>query len=483
MTELPKPPDLLETLKSFEVFQDVPDEGLNWLIDRSTYHCADTDEYLFKDGDPVNHMMVIISGTYTVRFQDEKGVKELGKLHPGHVTGILPFSRMKIAKAYGIPLSQTCVLRLHKDCFVEMVNVSYKLTQNLVAVMSTRIRDFTQLQSQNDKLMALGKISAGLAHELNNPASAMVRSADELHRAVHQTPERYKDVLTAKLTSDQVDQINAILFKHIEQGIQDDLSTMDRTDLEDDLLDWLEDHDIEGAEDIAETMADYGMSCAELAAMNEVAQGEKLPMLLWWLQSTLNLERLVVEIRESADRIASLIRSIKEYSHMDQSMDFQAVGVKRGIYNTLTMLKHEVKKKNIQIQKEIPLGLPQVRAIPGELNQVWTNIIDNAIDAMDREGTLHIRAYENQEFVVTEITDNGPGIPEEILNNIFDPFFTTKGIGKGTGMGLEITRRIINRHNGDITVKSEPGKTTFSICLPQAENQEVEEEVACEVDA
>jgi signal transduction histidine kinase len=204
----------------------------------------------------------------------------------------------------------------------------------------------------------------------------------------------------------------------------------------------------------------------DLDKMKAAVNGKDLDAILWWIESTLSLERLVKEIRESADRIGKLVRSVKSYTHMDQSQGLQPTDLHEGLRSTLTMLKHAQKEKNIQLVQEFAVDMPLVVMHPGEMNQVWTNLIDNAIDAAPLGGTLTIRSSVQKGKAVVDIIDNGSGIPEEIRTKIFDPFFTTKAVGKGTGMGLEITRRIVLQHHGDIQVKSKPGETIFTVCIP-----------------
>ena len=468
MKQIEKTPDLLEIIREFEAFQGIKDESLQWLIDQSEYLCYEKGEEVITPGAVTDHMYIVVYGEFAFEMEQNGEWREMGTVEEGAVTGILPFSRMKSFKGRGEAIKDCCILGLHRNCFTEMVNVDYDLVQNLVGLMSDRVRNFTSLQVQNEKLLALGKLSAGLAHELNNPASAMVRSAKELHDRIHKTPEKFKQVMTLRITDLETDKINEILFQKIEKGINEDLSALEKSEIEDDILDWLEDRDIDKAEDIANTFAEYEVSLEELEQLEEIMGDREYALgpLLFWLESTLNLETLINEIQESADRISTLINSIKSYSHMDRSGSKDKIQLKEGIYNTLMILKHKLKKKNINLVKEFEENLPMVEAHVSELNQVWTNIIDNAIDAMDQGGDLMIRAYRQRKNVSIEITDNGPGIPDDVINRIFDPFFTTKGVGEGTGMGLDITKKIIDRMKGQIKVESEPGKTTFQILIP-----------------
>ncbi|MBI1225954.1 MAG: GHKL domain-containing protein [Bacteroidetes bacterium] len=465
MQPVEKTPAILEQIRPFEAFHGLPDSDLEWLIERAEYVLYKEGENLFYPHMPVENMQVIVDGEVIARIQQGNEFNELGTWSTGYITGLLPFSRMKEALAHGTALRDTYILQLNKKYFTEMVSVSYEMTQNLVAQMSNRIRDFTSTRLQNEKLMSLGKLSAGLAHELNNPASSIVRNVEELYKRTHQTPERFKRVISMRISAEQTDQVNDILFSKIK-ATRPMLTLLQRESKKDDLLDWLEDRNVENAEVIAETFVEFGLTEDDLETINDILQGKDLDGILPWLESTLNLEQLVCEIREASSRIAHLISSIKSYTHMDRSKDGERVHIEDGINTTLVMLKHQLKEKSIVVEKDFGENLPKILAFQGELNQVWTNLIDNAIDAMDTGGKLTLKTYAKRDRVFVDITDNGPGIPEEVKSKIFDPFFTTKSIGKGTGLGLEVVRRIVEHHKGHIEVESVPGKTTFTVCFP-----------------
>jgi len=462
-----KTEDILPRLQQFDIFKGIDPEALEWLIDRAEYRCYESGSLLFRPGEPVDHMQVVLEGRYVIEQEQQGERRELGVWETGYVTGVLPFSRMVEARAFGRALERCCLLELHRRYFTEMVNVSYELTQALVAVMSTRIRDFASIRFQNEKLMALGKLSAGLAHELNNPASAMVRDAQVLYERHHQTPDKFKAVITMRITPEQTDRVNAILDDKLAHFHELDLSAMERMDRQDELQDWLEEHTVDDAEDLAETFVDFGMTAEDLDEVEAIIEGAHLPAILRWLESTLSMEKLVRDIQESADRINKLVQSVKQYSYMDRGISMEPVDVHEGLRSTLTMLKHHLKQKNIQVDKDFDTEIPPIPAYAGELNQVWTNLLANAIDAMPEEdGRLRVRTYRERQYVCVRITDNGTGIPEEHLTRIFDPFYTTKGIGEGTGMGLDIVQRIVERHRARIDVQSRPGETSFTVCFP-----------------
>lgn len=467
MTIETKPANLIAQLSAIDTFKDLPREALEWLAEKSDYHIFKKGTHIFEPDQAVDHMQIILEGEYVVEMDRNGSRRELGIWGKGNISGVLPFSRMTHAKAYGIALEDTHVLELHRDHFVEMVNVSYDMVQALVGVMSTRIRDFSQQRSQDEKLMSLGKLSAGLAHELNNPASAIVRSSEELYRGVHATPQKFKNVITMQITPEQTDRVNDLLFSKLNNfQEQEELSLMEKEERRDDLLDWLEDHDVNDADQIAETFLDFGLTVSDLDQFCEIIEGKSIAPIMAWIESTLNLERLVSEIREASDRISGLVKAIKSYSHMDRAATMENLNIHEGIKNTLIILKHKLKNKNIQLVKDFATDLPEVCAFAGNLNQVWTNLIDNAIEAMDPGGTLTIKTTQERNSVCVYITDTGSGIPEEDQTRIFDPFFSTKSLGEGSGMGLDIVKKIMVRHQGDIKiVESRPGKTTFMVCF------------------
>ena len=467
MQTLEKPADLIDRIRRFEPFEGVGNQTIQWVIDHSDYHLYEEGEAVFVPDMPVDHMSIMVDGAYVLQLPQKGELRDMGVWETGYVFGVLPFSRMTHSRARGTALRDSRVLMLHRDCFTDLVVCSYRLVQNLVALMSTRIREFSQLQYQNEKLLSLGKLSAGLAHELNNPASAMVRSAKELRERIHNTPEKFKAVITMRITPEQTDRVNAIIFPRIECGTKGDMGLLERTNALDALMDWLDDEGVAEYEEIAETFVDYGVTTDDLSEIKTIVKPQKLDPILNWMEQVLTNEALVNEIEDSADRIAQLIGSIKSYSHMDQSADRRPLDIHEGIISTVVMLKHKFKQKQIELDKRFGTDLPKITAVPGEMNQIWTNIIDNAVDAMDQGGKLTITTAPQRDMVCVTIQDNGSGIPQDVVERIFDPFFTTKEIGKGTGMGLDIVRKIINRHKGTINVSSEPGNTQFKICLPQ----------------
>ena len=463
---MPDPTRIKEFLLGLSQFKDVEEHAIDWLIEKSTCSSHAKGEFFFKPGDPPEELVIIVEGVLDVYRETPNGRHELSLAQPGDISGNLPFSRTKEITVFGKVVEDLVVLQLNRSYFQEMVQVSYALTQSMVAVMSDRIRSLSQGFFQDEKLKALGKISAGLAHELNNPASAMERAAETLYQKLAQTPDNFKAVMKLNVTEEQTDWVNDLVFRKIEERKTDpkDFTLLERQDRLDELTDWLEDNDVLNAEDIAETLTEFNFVEEDLDALLDTLEvPEKLSATLNWFDNRLSVEGLIVEIKEASHRIAELVKSVKKYSHMDQGEGKTGVDLHEGIRTTLQILIHRLKEKQIQIDKNFFADLPEIQGHPGELNQIWTNLFANAIDALPKGGKIIIRTYPDRDYVCVEVEDNGSGIPEDVINRIWEPFFTTKKVGEGTGIGLDVVKKIVHRHRGSIKVESQPGKTLFTI--------------------
>ncbi|MFD2564561.1 ATP-binding protein [Aquimarina rubra] len=455
-----------QNLQQIPEFVQVPNDQLQWLIDKSHIKVLKQGAYLFQKGDPIDKLFIVLQGKIEIKVEQNGNYKHVALMDTNEIGGLLPFSRASSALGFGEVLENSDVLVLEKSCFKEMISNHYELTESLVHKMTTRVREFTKDNVQAEKMMSLGKLSAGLAHELNNPASAMVRSAKALKEHLANVPEKFKRVVSIQATEKEIDIINDILFEKLNNRPENNMKLTERNEKEDELEEWLEDHNVDNAYELTETLLDF---CIGIPAMEEIhkATGQKnFPHAIEWIENVLTTEKMVDEIGEASDRISSLVSSIKSYTHMDRAPEKVSTDIHIGLKSTLTMLNHKLKKKNISLEKDFQANLSEPLIFVSEINQVWTNLIDNAVDAMSHSGVLKIKTSEDQKFVKVEIIDDGDGIPEEHLDHIFDPFFTTKAIGEGTGMGLEVVQRIINQHAGKITVKSKKGETRFTVYLP-----------------
>lgn len=459
----------LSWLKSLEVFDNVPDEQLQWFIDNSDHEWFNADDFLLEPGKPLTGPHLIVSGAMHFYIVRDGGRNEYADFVKGDVTGYLPYSRGKVSIGYAQARIDTQLMSFRTDKMMEMIKNQFELTQALVHVMTNRVKNFTQIRQQNEKMMALGKLSAGLAHELNNPASAIVRDSISLKDHLKLNATTLKSLVTIKMDDDQADAMNEELFKVLSVTDRPQLSLKERTQREDDIADWFDEIEVENSYTIAESFVDFNFTVDDLKSCAKHIPLQHVSAVFNCVSNLLVTERMVDDIQESSNRIATLVNSVKNFTHMDRGEDKQYADIHVGIRNTLTMLGHKVRSGNITVVEDYDLSLPKVNALIGELNQVWTNLIDNAIDAMEAngKGILTLKTERDKEFVQVFIVNDGPEIPEETLLKIFDPFFTTKPMGKGTGMGLETVQRIVQQqHNGSVKVKSTPQRTEFIVCFP-----------------
>jgi signal transduction histidine kinase len=335
--------------------------------------------------------------------------------------------------------------------------------------MSDRVREITKTDQQRDKLMALGKLSAGLAHELNNPAAAARRATDELIATLAELRAADLQLCQHDLSDEQSAAIANFENQAIAHAAQaTPLSALEQSDRADAVTEWLEAQGIDDGWKHAPTLVEAGIDPDRLERLLMQVGADALGAVLTRIAAQLMTARLASDIRSSTSRISELVGAIKEYTYMDQAT-VQEVDLHRGLENTLLILKHKLRAKHITVERDFAADLPTVTAKGSDLNQVWTNLIDNAVDAMTERGTLKIRTKREPMDVMIEIRDNGAGIPEHLRTRIFEPFFTTKSVGEGTGLGLDTVARIVRQHRGNIRVESKPGDTCFQVRLPLGE--------------
>lgn len=463
-----KSESILSSLVKFDKFINVPQKQLEWIVENAKIKIFDAGDSIFKPGDPIDEIIIVLEGSFKIFAFSEKQEKEITLKGKGDISGYLPFSRAKTANGHSRASEKTTILCLNKSFEREMLRDHYELSQVLVHEMTSRVREFTGLQKQTEKLAALGKLSAGLAHELNNPASAIVRSAQELKKHLSRQPEKFKKVIKIQLTDELTDTLSALLFDKI-QNPAPKKSMLKIKELEDDLSFLLEDFQVEDAMELAENLAEFGFELREIEDLASNVEQKDLGPILHWISDNLILEKMVNDIHESSERISTLVKSVKNYTHMDQSQEITKADLHAGIINTLNILNYKIKNSKIEIRLDFDEGIPLIPLFISELNQVWTNLLDNAIDAMEgiENPQLIIQTRILDSYIQVCIIDNGPGIPDKIADRIWEPFFTTKEMGKGTGLGLEFVKDIVEKHHGTIKMKSQPGNTTFELCLPK----------------
>jgi signal transduction histidine kinase len=459
----------IDELRKVIGLSDLPDEHLQWILDNSELHEYEDGDIIIKTGGTAEFMVIVLEGkidyyadvngtlVYYVTFENDAT--------NGGITGLLPHSRLKTYAGSSFAVGHLKTLQLHKEHFAELERLNPDLIQRLIGYMTERARMFATIQLQREKVSALGKLSAGIAHEMNNPASAISRIAAELKKRLKLNYD-----LTSKLLADNVqpEHIETLrtLAKEKESMPKSTGSALARMETEDEIMDWLEANGFPQNRQAAETFSEFGFTPHDLDIVCSDVKNDSLVDTLAWLENILISGRLIQDLEEASSRISHLVTAIKSHVHMDQSNDAQRTNILTDIDNTLTLLGYKLRDKNITVKKELNPDMPMVDAYIGELNQVWTNLIDNAIDAMEKDGELTVTSSSNGKDVTIRIIDNGSGIPKEIQSRIFDPFFTTKKVGQGTGIGLDLVKKTIDHHHGEIKVNSVPGRTEFVVCIP-----------------
>lgn len=451
-------------LLRFPTFADLPEDQIDWFISQSQEMRIKAGETYSRQGDPADAMFVLLEGHLQAR-GEFAGDTITFDIDPGDVTGLLPFSRMKQFKVSLRAEADTRALRFPSALFPGLIQKMPELTQRLVGLMADRIREATRIEQQRDRLASLGKLSAGLAHELNNPASAAKRAATQLRDIIKKIRNASLELGRRELTTAQKAEIEKLenFFIQRDEHPPDALAA---SDLEDQLDSLLRSHGQNDLWQLAADLAHKSVKPEMLESLFAILDAETARAALVRIAASVEIANLLNEIESSASRISELVRAIKEYTYMDQG-PVQNVDIVKSLETTLTILNHKL-KRGVEVQRNYQGAPFLVNSFGSELNQVWTNLIDNAIDAMAGKGILRVRTYREDACVVVEIGDNGPGISPAIESHIFEPFFTTKAVGEGTGLGLDTAQRIVKKHRGNIQVTSKPGDTRFQVWLPLA---------------
>ena len=464
-------PDELRTLFLFESLND---EQLAWLAGQGSVHSYPTGTTVFREGDPSEWFFVLLSGTLalsrrvqqddieTVR-TDQRGV------YMGAVRAYLRGDDAERTYAATMRAVSDCTFfQLPAADFGRMIREWFPMAMHLLEGLFYAMRNSQALIGERQRLTALGSLTAGLMHELNNPAAASARAAVALRQRVAGMRHKLGWLASSKIPPAQMTALIQLQESVIERAAKaPKLTAIEAGDREDELNDWLDARGITAGWDLAPVLVQAGLDTDRLTEMATSVDPALLDQSLHWLGYALETEQLMTDIEDASARISRLVSAAKQYSQLDRAAH-QLIDVHDGLDSTLVMLGHKL--SGIRVVKEYDAGLPQVPAYPAELNQVWTNLIDNAVHAMGGAGTLTIRTGLDRDMVLVEIGDTGPGVPEEFRRRVFEPFFTTKPVGEGTGLGLDISYRIVvNRHGGDLSLSSRPGDTRFQVRLPTTE--------------
>jgi len=459
--------DLVDRLAAHRTLGVAPRDELAWLASHGTLRLLDGGDWLASKNESVEGLFVVLSGRIAIFVDRGAGPRKVMEWQEGDVTGQLPYSRMVTPPGETVAQEPSAILVVHRDHFRDMIQACHEVTSILVHTMIDRARVFTSSDLHDEKMISLGKLSAGLAHELNNPASAIERSAALLEERLEDAERAARALGASPLTDAQLAAIDAVRESCLATRAPGVRSPIEQAEREEAIADWLADRGLEVA--TAEGLADTAVTFEALELIAGAVEGPALNAVLRWAAAGCSVRSLASEIQEAAMRISGLVTAIKGFTHMDHATVAEPVDLVQGLGNTVAVLKSKARSKSVAVMVDTPPGLPRVRGFVGELNQIWANLIDNALDAVPDSGRVEVRAALDEQGVVVRIVDNGPGIPPEIRERIFDPFFTTKPVGLGTGLGLDIVRRLVRHNDAEITVDSRPGRTEFRVVLQAAD--------------
>ena len=456
-----------EDLRPLSIFDGLSDDQLAELAAGGTEVAIVPGEELFHEGEPADFWWVVIEGSIDlVRRTGREDIVVARMSQPGDWAGgfrAWDEQGSYLATARGATSGR--LLRVPAEVLRERANTWFPFGSHLISGVYRTARTIESTVRQRESLVTLGTLAAGLAHELNNPAAAAIRAVDSLDEACATMMTALTKLAQAQITADQFSSLDVL--RQGAGGLDPELDALARSDREEELTAWLTDHGIIRAWSLAPALADAGIDVAWCDRAAELLPGEALRAAMEWVASTWSVSMLMTQVKESTGRISALVSSVRSYTQMDRA-SWQDIDLTDGLDSTLVMLGHQL-KRGVTVVKEYDPQVPHIQAYAGELNQVWTNLISNAIDAMEGSGVLRVGVRLDGEFVVVEIGDTGPGMAPEVAERAFEAFYTTKDVGQGTGLGLDIARRIVvERHGGEITIASAPGNTVLAVRLPLA---------------
>jgi signal transduction histidine kinase len=454
---------LVDRLAALPNLKDVPRAELEWLADHSQPASYAAGSVVAPKGVRLEHLWVVLSGQITSQADRGAGPRWVTDWHAGDVSGKLPYSRMVGPPGDAYVSGETEILSLHERHFPELVHRCPVFTALTVHHMLDRARRFNASDLRDEKMVSLGKLAAGLAHEINNPASATVRAAKQLRGLLDEMDAASRALGAAGLTDEAQAAVERTRVACLAQNDPTVRSPVEQADREDAIADWLVRHRVDAAH--AEPLAETSVSTETLDALARAAPDGALDTALRWIAAGCAAQALARDIEQAAARIHDLVAAVKRFTYMDSRAGPEPVDVAIGLRDTVRVLAAKARSRSAAVTLDIPPDLPPARGIGSELNQVWLNLLDNALDAVAASGRVTISARLEHDRVVVRVVDDGPGIPPDVLPHIFEPFFTTKPPGEGTGLGLEISRQLLRQTHGDLTVQSRPGHTEFRVSL------------------
>ncbi|SNS64059.1 ATP-binding protein [Rhodococcoides kyotonense] len=459
-----------QELKTLFLFEKLDDDQLDKLCREGHVEIIEPGP-VFTEGEPATCFYVLIEGALVLsKLSSGEDLVISRTSQRGVYAGAWQaYLRERVPQTYPSSMRVTETSRffvLDADCFAEIIEEWFPMALHLLEGLFVGTLNTKQIIDQRERLLALGSLSAGLTHELNNPAAAAVRATSALRDRVAHMRQKLRMIANGSLDRGSLTSLVGLQEEAVELVAKaPKLTPLEASDLEDELGDWFDDHDIAGGWDLAPTFVQAGLDVAWLEKVDStVDDPAMLEGAIRWLNYTVETELLMNEIADSTTRVSTLVGAAKQYSQMDRA-PYQTVDVRELLDSTLVMLGRKI--GDVEVVKDYDAAVPPIPAYAAELNQVWTNLIDNAVQAMDGEGALTVRTRRDHDQVQIEICDTGPGVPDDISSRIFEPFFTTKPVGEGTGLGLDISWRIIvKKHQGDLSVRSVPGDTRFIVRLP-----------------
>ncbi len=456
---------IFDFLQKVPLFADLPEEDLLEICKEVEEVSLPKGEQLFAEGDQGDKAYVIQEGELEVVVTSADREVLLAVHGSGEVIGEMALLQESPRTATVRARSDSLLLAVRKEQLDSLLSNSISAVNAIFRVILERLHENEALMRQSEKMAQLGTLTAGVAHELNNPAAAVKRGADQLQESLSELEHVYTNLSRAELSEDQRSALADLAGRsNGKTSPLEELDPIARSDKEEEIADWLEDHGVDDGWELASGLVELDFDTDSLATITESFEEGQLGAVVQRLSAGQSIESLLKEIGEGAGRISEIVKSLKTYSYLDQA-PVQSVDLHEGLDSTLTILRGKL--QGIKVKREYNEDLPHIQAYGSELNQVWTNILDNAADAVDGSGNIVIRTRQESQWAIVEIEDDGPGIPEDIQSKIFDTFFTTKPPGKGTGLGLDISYNIIvQKHRGDIKVTSEPGRTCFQVWLP-----------------
>jgi signal transduction histidine kinase len=465
-----------DELRELFLFESLSADQLDWLSENGRVNAYAAGTTVAVEGDPATCFFVLLDGTLRMSRKVRDAEVEVNRssqrgVYAGAIRAWLPPGVSEdVVKVYNgtiRALTDCRFLELPAAEFGEKIREWFPMAVHMLEGLYQGMRNSNAVVGQRERLLSLGQLTAGLTHELNNPAAAAVRATATLRERVAGMRHKLSKLADGRVDPERLVMLTAMQEEAIERSAKaPKLTAMQASDREDEITDWLDDHDVYEGWQIAPVLVQAGLDTEWLDTFSTGAPEGHLDSGLRWIAYALETEQLMSEIEDSTDRISGLVAAAKQYSQMDRA-EHQFVDIHDGIDSTLVMLGRKFSGGGLKLVKEYDHSLPRVPVYAGELNQVWTNLIDNAIGAMQGKGTLTIRTSLENDCVLVQVCDTGPGVPPELTERIFEPFFTTKPVGEGTGLGLDISWRIVvKRHGGDLRVVSVPGDTKFEVRLP-----------------